>query len=134
MWVLTGGGRAVAGAEWWPVADMERRPVAGARRLDRLGGSGGRPVAERLGGSVAGAVPGGVDWPVAERWPVAWSGGGVVVWPGDCNIGGEALLARRRLLHFAKCERLGKKEEGRRLLYPSFSPGWWLQPGLKGGL
>jgi hypothetical protein len=28
--------------------------------------------------------------------------------------------------------RLGKKEEGWGYLYPPFSPGWWLQSGLKG--
>jgi hypothetical protein len=116
--------------------------VAGARRLDRLGGSDGRPVAERLGGSVAGAVAGGVDWPLAsmaKRWR---SGGRWRRWHGAVaapSIGrATAMLAAESSSRVVDCfEMLSvcSGEEGGRAaaLYtpPPFSPGWWLQPGLK---
>jgi hypothetical protein len=47
--------------------------------------------------------------------------------PNDHRLEGVLVWASRS----AKC-RLGRRRRGRRLLYPPFSPGWWLQPGLKG--
>jgi hypothetical protein len=84
-----------------------------------------RAVARAVASSVA-------RWSaVAERGGV---GGGAVDWPGDRNDGGGELLARG-----LDCSELlsvcsGEEEEGGAAFIPPFSPSWWLQPGLKGGL
>jgi hypothetical protein len=57
---------------------------------------------------------------------------------GGASFPATATIGRIRPLRAsvsAKCEKRGRRRRGRWLIYPHlFSPGWWLQPGLKGGL
>jgi hypothetical protein len=105
----------------------------------------------KLGGSIEHGGDG-----VWRRWPSSGGTGGDGVWrqrscrgpPSAAALvqgtsdGGSARRNRATATMALGCIGIsgkllsvGEEEEGLRLLYPHpFSPGWWLQPGLKGGL
>jgi hypothetical protein len=102
------------------VGDGARRRCSGRRRGQRAARREATGTAALLGEASARGTRLGWRPRGRRRWPTATIGGVFCV--------GGLRLERK----FAKCEWGRRRGAARAFIPPPFSPGWWLQPGLKG--
>jgi hypothetical protein len=125
--VGVGRGRRSGRGGVWPGRRLAAGPGGRASCAARAGIAGAQAAGRA---AVTGVGPGGMGGGAGRR--ARWRRAAATM-----EVGSSFAVAPRAQSpsETAKYGRREEEGEGGRYIYPSpFSPGWWLQPGLKGGL